>query len=97
MMFSSIVLLFLLIILIVTIVLKIANKKQNIAITITLFLFIFLMLTILYVYTVTDSKIGNSKDFFNFIKVYFVWLGNIFENVKTVTAQVIKMDWAKTS
>ncbi len=30
-------------------------------------------------------------------KLYFLWLGNIFENVKTVTAQVIKMDWAKTS
>ena len=96
-MFSSIVFLFLLIIVIVTIVLKVANKKQNVAIKITLFLFIFLMLTILYVYTVTDSQIGNSKDFFDFVKVYFVWLGNLFENVKTVTAQVINMDWTKTS
>jgi len=27
-------------------------------------------------------------------KVYLAWMGNIFENVKTVTAQVIKMDWS---
>ena len=30
-------------------------------------------------------------------KLYFVWVVNIFDNVKTVTAQVINMDWTKTS
>ena len=26
-------------------------------------------------------------------KLYFAWLGNAFENIKTITANAIKMDW----
>ncbi|RLG10660.1 hypothetical protein DRN73_07305 [Candidatus Pacearchaeota archaeon] len=30
-------------------------------------------------------------------KIYFSWLGNIFVNLKTITANAIKMDWTNTN
>ena len=30
-------------------------------------------------------------------KIYFSWLGNVFVNVKEITANAIKMDWSSRS
>lgn len=29
------------------------------------------------------------------VKVYFVWLGGTFDNLKVLTANAVKMDWTK--
>lgn len=42
---------------------------------------------------------NNSVDFktisgiINLVKIYFVWLGQAFGNIKVLTANVVKMDW----
>ncbi len=44
-----------------------------------------------------NLDLSTSEGLIKASKLYFVWLGNIFENIKTVTAQVINMDWTNTS
>jgi len=65
---------------------------------------IFLIALILFTYLSFILTIkGNEIDFgtvpglIKAGKLYVVWLGSIFDNVKTVTAQVIGMNWGTKS
>jgi glucan phosphoethanolaminetransferase (alkaline phosphatase superfamily) len=40
-----------------------------------------------------DISVKNLSDVGNLGKMYFSWLGNIFNNVKVITTQAVKMDW----
>ncbi len=40
-----------------------------------------------------DLVLSDYKDSENFSKLYITWLDNVFENVKGVTGNVIKLDW----
>ncbi len=31
------------------------------------------------------------------VKVYFAWLGGVFDNLKVITANAIKMDWSRNA
>jgi hypothetical protein len=61
---------------------------------------VFLILLIVFTYLSFSSVIkGKELDLKTFDgmkqagKLYFVWLGNAFNNVKVVTSNVISMDW----
>lgn len=68
------------------------------------FFAIFLILLIIFIY-VTGAIVFSGKgiDYKSFSglkeagKIYFVWLGGFFDNVKTITANAIKMDWTLNS
>jgi len=90
---ASIWFLFLVIIAIVFVVLKVVMKKQAIATKLALVLFVFLMVTVGYVYTTSDVEVKTVKDVFNFGGVYFSWIGSVFQNMKSLTANVIEKDW----
>ncbi len=38
-----------------------------------------------------------SEGFFNAVKVYTGWLGNGFQNLKSLTGRAIGMDWKSTN
>jgi hypothetical protein len=40
-----------------------------------------------------DFSVNNASDLGKVIKVYFSWLGNIFNNFKAISGQAVKMDW----
>ncbi len=40
-----------------------------------------------------DISIGSISDVGRVVKIYFSWFGSAFTNLKTLTAQVVKMDW----
>jgi hypothetical protein len=40
-----------------------------------------------------DISINNISDLGKIMKIYFSWLGNIFNNFKTISGQAVKMDW----
>ena len=69
-------------------------KKQAIATKLAFFIFITLMLTVGYVYTVSDTEIKTTKELFNFGGVYFTWVSSAFQNVKSLTANVVEQDWS---
>jgi len=41
----------------------------------------------------SDLDLGTVPGLVQAGKLYFVWLGSVFDNMKTVTAQVIGMNW----
>ncbi len=45
------------------------------------------------VFSGKDLSIKDVSDLGNLAKIYFSWLGNVFNNVKTITAQAIHLDW----
>ncbi len=64
------------------------------------FLAIFLIALVLFsflsfgaVFGNRDISIKNVSDLGNVVKIYFSWLGSIFGNVKSITADAVKMDW----
>jgi uncharacterized membrane protein YphA (DoxX/SURF4 family) len=38
-------------------------------------------------------SINSTSDLGKIFKVYFSWIGNIFVNMKSITANAVKMDW----
>jgi len=62
--------------------------------------FVFVILALLFFYA-TASKIAtkyeiNWKSFSGIeegMKIYFAWLGGAFNNLRSITANAIKMDW----
>ena len=40
-----------------------------------------------------EISVNNASDLGKMFKIYFSWLGNIFGNMKTITGNVIEMDW----
>lgn len=76
------------------VVVSLVQKKQAIATKMALILSIFLVLSLGYVYLSSDSNIKGVGDAFDFVGVYFSWMGSFFENLRTITAQVIKLDWS---
>ena len=75
------------------VVVFLVQKKQAIATKLALVLSIFLVISIGYVYVSSDAKVGNVGEFFDFVGVYFSWLGSTFNNVLTITTQAINTDW----
>lgn len=82
------------IVLVVIVVLKLVMKKQAIATRLAFFLFLFFIMTFGYVYVQSDVKINSVGTFFDFGGTYFSWLFSSFNNLKTITANVINQDWS---
>ena len=93
-MVESIWFMFVVIILIVYVVLKVVLKKQAVATRLALYLFVMVMLTVGYVYMSSDSEIKTVKDVFNFGGVYFSWIGSVFHNFRSLTANAVQEDWS---
>jgi formate/nitrite transporter FocA (FNT family) len=62
---------------------------------------IFLIVLILFTYfsfthivKQNNVKLDTASGIFAATKLYFSWLGSLFGNVKSITANAIKMDWA---
>ena len=61
-------------------------------------IFILLIILLLYIGFLT-SMVGHNIDLKTYsggqtaIKLYLVWLGNSFNNMKTLTGEAVKLDW----
>jgi len=56
-------------------------------------LILFSILSFNLVFKGKDISVKSVSDLGNLVKIYFSWLGGIFNNLKTITTQAIKMDW----
>lgn len=60
-------------------------------------LILFSFLSFNFVFKGKDISINNVSDLGNIVKIYFSWLGGVFNNIKIITSQVIKMNWKGNS
>jgi hypothetical protein len=77
----------------VFLVMKIANKKQELAVKSTLAIFTLLAISMGYVYIKSGFDLTSFEGVKGFAKLYLSWLQSAFSNVKTITANAIKLNW----
>jgi purine-cytosine permease-like protein len=56
-------------------------------------LILFLSFSLYFVFKGKDLTISNFSDLGRLGNLYFAWLGTVFDNIKTVTTEAIKMNW----
>ena len=76
------------------IILKTNHFKHRTWVILLVLLALFLYISISLVNTKHDLNVSSTEGFFNSVKVYSGWLANGFQNLKTITGNAIKMDWA---
>ncbi len=76
---------------------KFSSTKSQIKLILCVLLILFLGGTILIVYTKNKLELTSYEGIMDAGKIYFGWLGNGFQNLKTITANAIKMDWTSTN
>lgn len=54
---------------------------------------IFLYVSFIFVFKDRTVDFGSVDGVIEIGKVYFGWLGSIFGNVKTITGNIVKMEW----
>jgi len=76
---------------------KLSHLKHRLSITGLILFLLFVYITFVVIADNNSVDIGSFKGFFTGIKVYFSWLGHIFGNVRTITGNVVRMDWITNS
>ena len=56
-------------------------------------LILFLSFSLYFVFKGKDLTVTNFSDLGRLGNLYVSWLGTVFDNIKTVTAEAIKMNW----
>ena len=79
------------------VLIKMNHFKHKITIVALLVFALFLYTTVLVVDRTNELDISTTEGFFDAMKVYTGWLGNGFSNLKTITGNVIGMDWTLTN
>ena len=86
------------ILIVVAIVLiKMNHFRHKMTILALLVLVLFLYTTATVVNKANELDLTTTDGFFDAIKVYMGWLGNGFQNLKSISANAVKMDWRSTN
>jgi len=75
--------------------LKMSHAKHRISLIVFILVLLFFYITVSRVFTQYDIDWKSSAGMEKGIKVYFSWLGGAFGNLKTITANAIRMDWSQ--
>lgn len=60
---------------------------------IIMIILMFLIIGALFVISNENLHLNDKKELERFYDSYYLWVGNVFNNLKSVTADVIKVDW----
>ncbi len=77
--------------------LKVNKMRHRIWIIAIILLALFLYTSVTLIYSNSKVELSTAEGIFQAGKVYLGWLGNGFQNLKVITGNVIKMDWASTN
>jgi len=75
------------------VMLKLAHFKHKIFLIVIVSLFLFLYATVAVVSKSNDFDFSTPSGLVDAGKIYFSWLGQGFGNLKTITGNVLSMDW----
>jgi len=70
------------------------NIRHKISAIFLVLLLLFAYLSVFSVIRANGIDIKSPSGVFQVVKVYFSWLGYMFDNVKVLTGNVVRMDWA---
>jgi purine-cytosine permease-like protein len=76
---------------------KLSHMKHKISVISVIVLCLFLYLSFVGVAHTNSIKISSFTEFFTAGKLYFSWLGHVFDNMRTITGNVVRMDWMTNS
>lgn len=76
---------------------KFAHFKHRLGIILMMALLLFFYLTFTIVTSANGISLKTASGLFTGFKVYFLWMGHIFDNLKVLTTNAIRMDWAGNS
>jgi hypothetical protein len=68
--------------------------KHRITAIFLILLLLFIGLTFMKVYTNNSLDLKTPSGLFSAAKIYFAWLVHIFDNVKVLTGNAVRMDWS---
>jgi len=91
--------LFVIIILVVAIwvILEFKRFRHKLLAIFLIALVVFTYFTFTSVLKKNDVDVKTVKGLVTGSKLYFLWLGSVFSNLKTITTQAIHMDWKSTT
>ncbi|MCF7910066.1 hypothetical protein K9L16_00135 [Candidatus Pacearchaeota archaeon] len=75
------------------IVIELKRFRHKISAIILIALILFFYLSLTFVFKNNDLNFGTIDGLTQGTKLYFSWLGSIFDNIKEITLNAIKMDW----
>lgn len=78
------------------IALKMNRLRHKIWIILLIFVALFLYVSMAIVYKENQLEFNSVEGILRSAKVYVGWLGNSFQNLKTVVGNAIKMDWTSS-
>jgi len=79
------------------VLIKMNHFKHRITIVALLIFALFLYSTVTVVNKANEFDLKTTEGFLDAGKIYTGWLGNGFGNLKTITGNVINMDWSSTN
>ena len=79
------------------IALKMNHLRHRVWIIMVIIFALFIYTSIAVVYSQNQLEVNSTEGFMNSAKIYFGWLGNGFQNVRSLTGNAVKMDWKATN
>tara|TARA_Y100000310_G_scaffold288212_1_gene313655 strand:+ start:2868 stop:3194 length:327 start_codon:yes stop_codon:yes gene_type:complete len=79
------------------IAIKMNHMRHRVFIILLVLLAFFIYGTVTVVNSTNEMDLTSSEGFLDAAKLYFGWLANGVKNMRTITGNVIKMDWTSTN
>jgi len=77
-------------------VFKIQHLKHKFSLTALILFLLFIGLTFVTVAYNNSISLKDASGLFSAVKLYFSWLGNVFDNLRVIVGNAIKMNWFDT-
>ncbi len=76
---------------------KVNHLKHRFSLTGAIILVIFVYITFSYAIGGENLDLKSAEGIGSGIKIYFSWLAGSFNNVKSITANAVNLDWSKNN
>lgn len=76
---------------------KVRHFRHRFSLTAITLIIIFVYVTFSYALGGEEINWKSAEGIGKGIKIYFSWLAGSFDNVRTITANAVKMDWSKNN
>ena len=72
---------------------KLSHLKHKLSISFVVGFILLLVLSFLKVASTNGIELSGLPGFFSAVQVYFFWMGHVFDNLRVITGNVVRMDW----
>jgi len=76
---------------------KLNHLRHRVWIILVIVVALFIYISTAIVYKENQLKVESTQDFFDAARIYLGWLGNGFQNLKSLTGNAVNMDWKSTN